>query len=333
MPEPPSFYRMRFCVLLVALLLVLPGLFGCDKGEEVVHVDMDKRETIHRPEQDRALTYAYLPQYSHTVSYKRHNPLVRYLAQKTGLPIRQVFPNTFDEHLDMVRQGKIDISFSNPMVYVRLAETGARAFARIIEPSSGKPTFRGQIIARSDNPFVNRLSDCVGKRWIAVDPLSTGGYLLALGYFLDYGITKDSFSCINFAPGPAGKQEKAILAVYAGKYDIASIREGALQVVAQKIAPDSIKIIATTPPCPSWVYAARKGLDQNVVDRISKAMFSLSLNNPGQAAILHTAGMDGIIPTKDKDYDSVRRLAERLVHDDPGPVPPCRDAGDLGGDS
>ncbi|WP_462324290.1 phosphate/phosphite/phosphonate ABC transporter substrate-binding protein [Desulfoplanes sp.] len=324
---------MRFCVVLLGLLLILPWVSGCDRGEEVVHVDMDKRETIHRPRQERALTYAYLPQYSHSVSYKRHNALVRYLAQKTGLAIRQVFPNTFDEHLDMVKQDRIDISFSNPMVYVRLAGTGARAFARIIEPSSGKPTFRGQIIARADNPFVNRLSDCVGKRWIAVDPLSTGGYLLALGYFLDHGISKDSFSCIDFAPGPAGKQEKAILAVYAGKYDIASIREGALQVVEQKIEPDSIKIIATTPPYPSWVYAARKDLDQQIVDQISRAMFALSLNDPEQAAILHTADMDGIIPTVDKDYDPIRRLADRLAHDDPGPVPPCRHMDDPGGDS
>ncbi|GAU09407.1 phosphate/phosphite/phosphonate ABC transporter substrate-binding protein [Desulfoplanes formicivorans] len=329
-------FRCRTCLrlLLVALLSILPWMNGCDRGEEVVSVDMGKRETIHQPGQDQALTYAYLPQYSHTVSYKRHNPLVRYLAQKTGLAIRQVFPNTFDEHLDMVRQGKIDISFSNPMVYVHLAEAGARAFARIIEPSSGKPVFRGQIIARADNPFVTRLSDCAGKRWIAVDPLSTGGYLLALGYFKDHGISRDSFACIDFAPGPAGKQEKAILAVYAGKYDIASIREGALSVVSRKIEPDSIRIIATTPPYPSWVYSARKGLDQNIVDRIARAMFTLSLNNPQQAEILRTAGMDGIIPTVDRDYDPIRRLARRLIHDmPPASTPSCNQAGQREGDS
>ncbi len=117
---------LLFFVVLSALLHML----GCDRDEKIVQVDMNKRETIQRPQQDTALTYAYLPQYSHTVSYKRHNLLVRYLARETGLAIRQVFPNTFDEHLEMVRQGKIDISFSNPMVYIRLADTGARAFAR-----------------------------------------------------------------------------------------------------------------------------------------------------------------------------------------------------------
>lgn len=326
--------RQTGCYLLFLVALsTLLSMFGCDRDEKVVYVDMDKRETIQRPQQDAALTYAYLPQYSHTVSYKRHNLLVRHLARETGLAIRQVFPNTFDEHLEMVRQGKIDISFSNPMVYIRLAETGARAFARIIEPFSGKPTFRGQIIARADNPFVSRLSDCVGKRWIAVDPLSTGGYLLPLGYFIDHGITRNSFACIDFAPGPAGKQEKAVLAVYAGKYDIASIREGTLGVVSNQIEPGSIKIIATTPPYPSWVYSARKGLDQQIVDRIARAMFVLSPDDPEQASILETAGMAGIIPTKDEDYDPIRRLSERLKLDDPSPVTPCSETDSKGGSS
>ncbi len=166
----------------------------------------------------------------------------------------------------------------------------------------------------------------MGKRWIAVDPLSTGGYLLPLGYFIDHGITKDSFACIDFAPGPAGKQEKAVLAVYAGKYDIASIREGALEIVSRQVEPGSIKIIATTPPYPSWVYSARKGLDQNIVDRIAKAMFALSPNDPEELEILETAGMDGIIPTKDADYDPIRRLAQRLDLHDPSPVFPCNDS-------
>ena len=81
--------RQTGCYLLFLVALsTLLSMFGCDRDEKVVYVDMDKRETIQRPQQDAALTYAYLPQYSHTVSYKRHNLLVRYLARETGLAIR-----------------------------------------------------------------------------------------------------------------------------------------------------------------------------------------------------------------------------------------------------
>ena len=309
--------RIRLLSLGLLAVFLLSIIQGCDRGEEVVRVDMTKRKEIHLPERQPALTYAYLPQYSHTVSYHRHNPLIKYLSQETNLPIRQVFPNTFEEHLQMVKEGKIDISFSNPMVYIQLAQAGARAFARIVEPSSGRPTFRGQIIARKDNPFITTLKDCAGKRWIAVDPLSAGGYLFDLGYFLDQGITKDMFAKVDFAPGPAGKQEKAILAVYAGKYDIASIREGSLDVVKKKIDTSQIRILATTPAYPGWVYSARSNLDPKKITLIANALFRLSANNPKQAAILQAADMKDIIPTTDSDYDPIRLLAAHLGLFDP----------------
>lgn len=297
----------HLAALLFLCLLVLPGLQGCGEDEPVVRVDMTKREEIRVPDPVHAITYAYLPQYSHTVSYRRHNPLIEHLVRETGLTLRQVFPDTFEEHRRMVERGDIDISFSNPFTYVSIAKTGARAFARIVEPS-GSTNFRGQIIARTDNRLVQNLQDCRGKRWIAVDPLSAGGYLFALGHFMDHGIRLEDFSEVAFAPGPGGKQEKAVLAVYAGKYDIASIREGTLEIVKDKVNRDKLRIIATTRDYPGWVYAARKGLPEATIKTIADALFKLSMDNPEQATILSGAGMSRIIPATDTDYDPIREL-------------------------
>ncbi len=133
------------------------------------------------------ITYAYLPQYSHAMSYRRHYPLLEYLRKETGLKIKQIFPDTFDEHMRMVGQGKIDISFSNPLVCVKLAqEYGSQAFAQVLEVY-GRRNFRGQTICRADNQALRTLEDCRGKRWIAVDPSSSGGYLYPLKHFYDHG--------------------------------------------------------------------------------------------------------------------------------------------------
>ncbi|SDL06805.1 phosphonate transport system substrate-binding protein [Maridesulfovibrio ferrireducens] len=304
--------KLKFLIPTVLLLLgIALYLRGQGLDENIVKVDMSVREEIRVPEPEPAITYAYLPQYSHKVSYQRHNKLIEYLSQETGLSIRQVFPNTFEEHRRMVEKGDIDISFSNPVTYIRIANGGAEAFARIIEPS-GSPTFRGQIIARRDNRFIHKTKDCIGKSWIAVDPLSAGGYLFVLGLFLDNGITAADFKEIAFAAGPGGKQEKAVLAVYAGKYDFASIREGTLDIVKDKVNISKIKVIAETKPYPGWVYAARKDLDPNIKELIANAMFKLSMNDPEQAEILKQAGIRGIIPAQDDDYNSIRTLTEEL---------------------
>ena len=295
--------------LAVVLALILAPA-GCS-DETPVRVDLSKREILVAPEQVDAITYAYLPQYSHTISYQRHRQLLEYLRESTGLPLRQIFPDTFDEHVKMVQRGEIDISYSNPFVYVKLAEAGAQAFARVVEPS-GEPNFQGQIIVRSDNKDIRTIGDCRGKRWISVDPDSAGGYLFPLGLFFDNGLHREDFKTVDFAPGPGGKQEKVILSVYAGVYDIGTIRKGALDVVAGKIDLGAIRVLAETRPYPGWVYAARKGLDPHVVKLIAEAMFSLDHNNDAHRTILRTADIQAIIPAGDADYDPVRELAHKL---------------------
>jgi len=301
---------MRRRDFLLAALLA-PALAACSRDEDAVRVNLAKREETTLRQQPRAVPYAYLPQYAHTVSYERHRLLLDYLGRATGLTLRQIFPDTFEEHVRMVERAEIDISFSNPFAYIRVARRGARAFARIVEPS-GKPDFCSHIICRRDNDALRRLEDCRGKRWMAVDPSSAGGYLYALGEFLDHGIKRRDFAEITFAPGPGGKQEKVVLSVFAGACDIGSVRDGTLDILRGKIDIAQIRVLAKSKSYPGWVYAARAGLAPEITAKVARALFALSIERPNDAAILLTAGMRGVIPATDADYDSVRALAEKL---------------------
>ncbi|MHB8068125.1 MAG: phosphate/phosphite/phosphonate ABC transporter substrate-binding protein [Desulfobaccales bacterium] len=295
---------------LILLLLCAWGFLpGCGDSEPAKKVDLSERQEIKVFKPERGITYAYLPQYAHTVSYKRHHLVMEYLTRITGLKVQQVFPDTFDEHMHMVGRGLIDITFSNPFIYVKIAERyGARAFARVVE-AVGHENFRGQIICRADNQKIRSLADLKGKRFIAVDPTSAGGYLYPWSLILEHGLKKEDFSEIAFAPGPGGKQEKVVMGVYSGKYDAGSIREGALDILKHKIDLKQIRVLATTPWYPGWVYAARKGLDPALVEKIKQALLALNLNNPVQKPILEQAGFVAIIPAQDRDFDPVRRMA------------------------
>jgi phosphonate transport system substrate-binding protein len=297
----------------VALLLVLGcTLQACDQGSDPIQVDLDKRVDIKAERELDSLTYAYLPQYSHRTSYTRHHPIVEYLYQETEIPLRQIFPDTFAEHIQMVGQGKIDVSFSNPLVYIQIADRfQARAFARIVE-QNGRSAFRGQIICRADNKAIQNIQDCRNKRWIAVDPRSAGGYLFALDTFQQHGLSKEDFETIDFPPGPGGKQEKVVQAVYLGEYEIGSIREGTLNVMKDRVDLTAIRILATTKHYPGWVYAARKGLDPQKVQTIKQALCALDPEQPGQAEILSQAHIQRIVPARDQDYEPIRELAAKV---------------------
>ncbi len=300
--------KILFCIVLTAASL----LAACNQDEPTRRVDLSERKQIRTQRELDSLAYACLPQYSHRVSFSRHHQLVEYIAEKTGLPIRQVFPDSFEAHVKMVGEGKIDISFSNPLVYTRIADTyQARAFARIVE-KNGSPTFRGQIICRADNKAIQNLRDCRNKRWMAVAPTSAAGYLFALDHFLAHGVTKNDFRSITFAPGPGGKQEKVVQAVYLGEADIGSIREGTLDLVRDQVELDAIRVLANTRQYPSWVYAARKELDPDVVERIKQALLALDPSQPAHRRVLEMAHFQGIIPAEDADFDPIRRLTNEV---------------------
>lgn len=301
---------LKLLFIILASLLIASTLSGCEEREDAVKVSLDKREEISFRPQMPALTYAYLPQYSHTESFQRHHRLVTYLSEQTDMPIRQVFPDTFDDHINMFGQGKIDISFSNPFIYVKLANRfGAKALTRIIE-QDGRAEFRGEIITRKDNVEIQTIEDCRNKSWVAVDPSSAGGYLFPLGHFVDHGIHLDDFKEVLFA---GGRQENVILGVYAGLHDIGSIREGSLGVVEDKIDIDEIKVIDSTRWYPGWVYAYSPRLPEDVAEKIRQAMLKLDYEHDHHhRAILDAARFIGFVPSDDQDFDPIRELSQKV---------------------
>jgi len=257
------------------------------------------------------VTYAYLPQYSKAVSLERHQDLIAFIKKETGLDIVQVFPKDFDDHMRKVGSGEIDISFSNPFVYIRIArQYDARAFARIIE-KEGKDMFRGEICVLKDSPL-QTLADLKGKRIMAVSESSAGGYLFQRGMLKEAGIDPDEDLTIDFVQG-AGKQEEAFLAVYSGGYDACFVREGTrTEVMKDQVDISKVRVLAYTPFYPGWVYAGRKGLDPAVLDKIRSVLLKLDFSDPEHKAILEKANFVKIVPSEDKDFDSIRELASRL---------------------
>lgn len=310
-PMNAKMMRLKGICLFFALLMLAVAQVSCGEDEQAVRVDFSRREEVSIPKPRENLTYAYLPQYSPAVSYLRHHRMVEHLARATGLSIRQIFPLTFDEHMSLFAQGRIDISYSNPFVYTKLANRyGAKAFARIFEPS-GMDTFSGQVIVRADNEEIRSLEDCRGKRWIATDESSAGGYLFPLGLFWDHGIRKEDFAEVSFA----GNQERVVYAVFAGEYDIGAIRTGTLDIMRGRIPVEEIRVLAESPQYPSWVYATRGGLDPKVVEKIRAAMTSLDPDVPEHRAILAPAGILRIVPAADRDFDPVRELMGKIAGD------------------
>jgi len=77
-------------------------------------------------------------------------------------------------------------------------------------------------------------------------------------------------------------------------------------------------VLARTRWYPGWVYAARAGLAPAKITQIADALAALDAANPDHRRILRNAHMTAVIPSTDKDFDTVRALWQQVGAVQPG---------------
>ncbi len=61
---------------------------------------------------------------------------------------------------------------------------------------------------------------------------------------------------------------------------------------------------------PNDTVSIRKGLPKEIVEKIKNGLLAIAKSDEGRLAILDLYGIDGFVPAKDSDYDSVQKVAE-----------------------
>jgi phosphate/phosphite/phosphonate ABC transporter binding protein len=244
---------------------------------------------------------AHLPLYSAITLFDRFDPLMRYLSKKTGYEFKLVVPKDFEDFFDMVRRGDVEFSYSNPYIYIQLADAGhLRAFATTVMQTSGD-IFRGIIITHRDSS-IRTLEDLKGKDVMIVSYKSAGGFLAQQLLFRDQGI--DVFKDLRLREGK--RQEEVILSVYRRAVDAGFVRESALDVLQEEIDLSRIRIVATTAYIANWPFAATKSAPERLTEQVRKSLLEI-----GDRSILSAARVEGFKAAADRDFDSLRERIHR----------------------
>lgn len=239
---------------------------------------------------------AILPLYSPITLFERFDPLMRYLSSKTGREFKLVIPKDFEDFFEIIEKAEADFSYSNPYIYIQLADKGfLTAFANTVLEQSGD-IFRGIIIAHKESP-VKSINDLRGKRVMVVSFRSAGGFLAQKLFLYENGI--DVMKDLHLIEGK--KQEEVILNVYAKKIDAGFVRESALKVLEEEIDLSRINILATTPYIANWPFASTRRVDTKMVSLVRKTLLDLN-----QKDILRAAQVERFKAAEDCDFDSLR---------------------------
>jgi len=235
-----------------------------------------------------------------------YNPLAEYLAKEIGEKVTIVVPKDFEAFKDAVKTGKMDIGFSNPLIYVQMKnKTNIEPLALSSEVKSGT-RLRGIIIVRKDSGF-SKVQDLKGKKFVFVDKDSAAGYVFQMLLLNKAGLDVDKdISLLPFAK----KHDNVTSAVFNKTADAGGIREDELDKAKDKLDIAQLRILAYTDYFPNWPLFATAKLNPGLSAKIKAALLKLKPNDPQNEKILGPARLTGFVPVADKDYDDLRKAAK-----------------------
>lgn len=225
-------------------------------------------------------------------------PTADYLTETLpGLQF-EIVPLGFEAVFPAVEKGEVSFFLVNSSMFVTAKQKyGAREIATMVNTRQGQDlnSFGGLIFCSALNESIKKLEDLKGKKFMAVDATSFGGWQMGWKVLLDNGIdpAKD-LSKLEFG----GKHENVVYAVENGTVDAGTVRTDTLERMAAdgKIALEDFRILnktehkgfpflCSTPLYPEWPMAALKAAPEDLSAKVSDALQKLPrLHAAAQAA-------------------------------------------------
>ena len=139
------------------------------------------------PEDENIVYFGVLPRDNPRIAYEKYQPIIDYLSENTPYMFELVLKKSYDDTVDALGNGDIDIAFLGALTYLNAhAKYGAVSILKSVT-EKGDPHYRGVIIAK-DNLEVNELSDLKGKNFAFAAFESTSGNLIPRLLLAEKGI-------------------------------------------------------------------------------------------------------------------------------------------------
>lgn len=231
---------------------------------------------------------------------ERHRPLATYLSQKLGSSVRFTILSRYGDVMDRFMSRKMDGAFFGVFTGVlAIDRIDAEPIARPVN-LDGSATVQSYIFVRNDSG-IREAKDMKGKRITFVDRATVTGYLYALSYLRENGITNPEafFKDISFT----GSHGSTIYAVLDGRADIGTVKSKIFQKLVAKdpTIKEELTIIARSRELPDTTLFLRKDLPQSLRSRIKAVLLGMEKDSKG-IEVLKKFEAQKFIEAKKEDF-------------------------------
>lgn len=233
----------------------------------------------------------------HTAEY--WNPILDWVAKKSGVPLVLKIARSANETTDMAARGELAFVYSNHLFTPERDKLGFRVLAR--QEGEG---IRGQVVVRADSP-AKSLADLDGKRVAFANPYGFTGYFVPYDALLRAGV--------KVTPVFAGTQDSATSLLKAGLVAAAGVNH---QVMADYARREvfAYRVLWQSEPYYDLAVMAHPAVPEKDREAVRAAFVAMKDDPQGRkvlaevAAKLKLPAPRGFVAATDADYDAYRRF-------------------------
>ena len=247
------------------------------------------------------------------------SPTADYLSRTLGEFDFEIVPLDFAEVDPAVQFGQVDFLLVNPGIYVNMEvkyRVSRIATLNNLGGGAAHNVFGGVVFTRSDRDDIDSFADLRGKRFMAVDRTSLGGFQMAWREMKEAGVDPgEDLAELRFG----GIHDRVVMAVLNGEVDAGTVRTDILERMALdgKIRTAQVKVIQpkihpefllhrSTRLYPEWPISKLQHTSNELAQRVAVMLMNLPSIHPAARAGKY-AGWT--IPL---DYQPVHELFEEL---------------------
>jgi ABC-type phosphate/phosphonate transport system substrate-binding protein len=233
------------------------------------------------------------------------NPIIRYVSEKSGVPLQLKVAQTGPEHTAMVRRGEYHFLYSNHNFIKENEESGYRVFGR-----SKDDLGTGEIVVLKDSP-IKSLAELQGQEVAFPHTAAFYGYHLPMDALLRKGIqVKVAF---------AGNQEGAMGQLKAGRVVAAGVNAAVMQAFAQR-ENVAYRTLWSSDKYVTLALSAHPNVPADTVKAVRETFLKMSDDPEGAKVLLASAevlepprpGKEArplrFVASKDSEFDNIRKF-------------------------
>lgn len=239
----------------------------------------------------------------------RVDEMLAWMTDKLGATIERRDSKSYEALAQDVRNGKVDIAWLPPIVYVRLAESVV-PLGSILR--GGRSTYEAALVVPKDSK-IKAIEELRGTRAGWVDPWSAAGFVLPRVKLALLGVDpRNVFRTERFH----GSHRAVLQALVDGACDVVGTYaraddEGEITAGAwSEIEGAEVRVLATFGAIPPDVLAARKDLPDDDRGRILNALRDATKESASREILKSIFGGDELREGVASDYDTLRSALE-----------------------